>query len=302
MRHWSGADFRRRLDVVEELQAQLSRTGPPSQNPFYGSKLTVLIPTDQAGIAQALADARRTTRELRESATDLASTFALSVPETRSEVESLCRAARFVTRAPRVEDLQLRAEEWRTRRDDLEALISAGEGYREIRERYEEVLIPEAWDQDLLETRQHLSTHGRRWLRFMSGDYRRARDRVKSLCRGAPPEDVDQQLALVDAVLDARRNLEVIRGDETLAADHFGNRWQGERSDWAALRTLLEWVVDLYGKVGEGELPEGLIGFFAEGRARDGLEPKVVTVEGSLLEQSLRAGEVSRRLELADEL
>ena len=110
MRHWSGADFRRRQDVVEELQAQLSRTGPPSQNPFYGSKLTVLIPTDQAGIAQALADARRTTRELRESATDLASTFALSVLETRSEVESLCRAARFVTRAPRVEDLQLRAE------------------------------------------------------------------------------------------------------------------------------------------------------------------------------------------------
>jgi hypothetical protein len=48
MRHWSGADFRRRQDVVEELQAQLSRTGPPSQNPFYGCALTVLIPTEQA--------------------------------------------------------------------------------------------------------------------------------------------------------------------------------------------------------------------------------------------------------------
>ena len=52
MRHWSGADFRRRQDVVEELQAQLSRTGPPSQNPFYGCALTVLIPTEQAGIAE----------------------------------------------------------------------------------------------------------------------------------------------------------------------------------------------------------------------------------------------------------
>jgi very-short-patch-repair endonuclease len=301
MRHWSGADFRRRQDVVEELQAQLSRTGPPSQNPFYGSKLTVLIPTDQAGIAQALADARRTTRELRESATDLASTLALSVPETRSEVESLCRAARFVTRAPRVEDLQLRAEEWRTRRDDLEALISAGEGYREIRERYDEVLIPEAWDQDLLETRQHLSTHGRRWLRFMSGDYRRARDRLSGLCRGTPPEDVEQQLALVDAVLDARRNLEVIRSHGALAADLFGTQWQGERSDWAALRTLLDWVVDLHHKVGEGQLPEELVEFFAEGRAREGLESKAATVEGALVEQGSRTGEVSRRLELADD-
>src|SRR5215203_3545717 len=297
MRHWSGADFRRRLDVVEELQAQLSRTGPPSQNPFYGCALTVLIPTEQAGIAETLADARRSTRELRESAADLASALALSVPEAPPEIEKLCRSARFVIQAPRVESLQLRSEEWQTSQGDLEALICAGEDYREIRERYDEVLIPEAWDQDLLETRQHLSTHGRRWLRFMSGDYRRARDRLSGLCRGTPPEDVEQQLALVDAMLDARRNLEVIRSHGALAADLFGTQWQGERSDWAALRTLLDWVVDLHHKVGEGQLPEELVEFFAEGRAREGLESKAATVEGALVEQGSRTGEVSRRLE-----
>jgi hypothetical protein len=163
------------------------------------------------------------------------------------------------------------------------------------------VLIPEAWNQDLLETRQHLSTYGRRWLRFMSGDYRRARDRLSGLCRGTPPEDVEQQLTLVEHGIDARRNLEVIRRHGALAAALFGTQWQGERSDWTALRTLLDWVVDLHHKVGEGQLPEELVEFIAEGRAREGLESKVATVEGALVEQGSKAGEVSRSLELADD-
>ena len=182
------------------------------------------------------------------------------------------------------------------------ALVSAGEGYSEIRERYDGVLIPEAWEQDLLETRQHLSTHGRRWLRPLSGDYRRARDRLSGLCREAPPEDVEQQLALVDAVLDARRNLEVDPGLRGAGGGPVRRKWQGERSDWAGLARLLEWVVDLYGKVGEGQLPEGLIGFFAEGRAREGLEAKVATIEGALVEQGSSVGEVSRQVELPDDV
>src|SRR5919112_769879 len=129
MRKWTGTDFRRRQGLVEELQAKLSQMGVPSENPFYGSARTVLVPTEEARIREALLAARDATRALRESAADLAAVLGLSPPETRSDAEVLCRAARRATQAPRLEGVRLRSGEWQARRDDLRALVTAGKGY-----------------------------------------------------------------------------------------------------------------------------------------------------------------------------
>jgi very-short-patch-repair endonuclease len=300
MRDWSGTDFRRRQGLVEELQTQLFDMGVPSQNPFYGSTRTVLVPTEQARIAQALLAAQGSTRALRESAADLAATLGLTPPATRQDAETLCRAARRATEAPRLEGVRLRSGEWQARSDQLRTLIDAGEGYSEVRARYDETLIPEAWDQDLLETRQHLANYGSKWWRPLSGNYRQARDRLEGLCREPMPQGVDEQLALVDAVLEVQRHRKVLSEYETLGANLFGAQWQGERSDWPVLAGLLGWIVDLYREVGEGQLPEGLIDFLAGDPAIVGLEQKISTTEGALVDYGSAFDALTELLELAE--
>lgn len=54
MRDWTGSDFSRRQELVEELQDNLFRTGVPRENPFYGSASTVLAPTEEARIGREL--------------------------------------------------------------------------------------------------------------------------------------------------------------------------------------------------------------------------------------------------------
>jgi very-short-patch-repair endonuclease len=300
MRDWSGTDFRRRQGLVEELQTQLSEMGVPSQNPFYGSTRTVLVPTEQARIAQALLASQGSTRALRESAADLAATLGLTPPATRQDAETLCRAARRATEAPRLEGVRLRSGEWQARRDDLRTLIEAGEGYSEVRARYDETLIPEAWDQDLLETRQHLANYGGKWWRSLSGNYRQARNRLEGLCREPMPQGADEQLALVDAVLEAQRYRKVLSEYETLGANLFGAQWQGERSDWPVLAGLLGWIVDLYREVGEGQLPEGLIDFLSGDPAIAGLEQKISATEGALVDYGSAFDALTELLELAE--
>jgi len=302
MRQWTGSDFRRRQGLVEELQAKLSQMGVPEQNLFYGSPRTVLLPTEEARISEVFLLAQTSTRTLRQSAAELATTLMLSVPETRSNIEVLCRAARRATQAPRLEGVQLRSDEWQARRDDLQILIEAGKGYSELRERYDEMLIPEAWDQDLLETRQHLSAYGHKWWRPLSGNYREARNRLNGLCREPLPNDVDEQLALVDAVLEAQRHHRVVGDYEALGSSLFGAQWQGERSDWRMLDRLLEWIVGLYREVDEGQLPEGLIDFLADEPATEGLEKKIVVTEQALLDQGSAVARVAEVLEFADEI
>jgi hypothetical protein len=172
MRHWTSTDFRSRQGVIEQLQAHLLHMGVPSQNLFYGTTRKVLIPTEPPRIEEALLSARDSTLTLQDSAAALAATLKISPAGVRSDVEVLCRVARSLIDAPHLGGVRLRSGAWLDRQDDLRAVVAAGERYSEARTRYDEVLTSEAWDQDLLETRQHLAPHGRRWWRSLSRDYR----------------------------------------------------------------------------------------------------------------------------------
>ncbi|CAA9299176.1 MAG: DNA helicase related protein, partial [uncultured Chloroflexia bacterium] len=305
MREWTGTDFRRRQERVEELQAQLAQSGVPRQNPFYGSARTVLIPTEKARIGEELRAARRATRVLRDSAAELAGALELSPPGTRSDVEVLCRAARRAVEAPRLEGVRLCSGEWQARPDDLRAPVTAGEAYSEVRARYDEVLIPEVWEQDLLEARQHLAAYGHNPLRFVwfaFPDYWSAHDRLTGLCRESLPDDLDQQLALVDAVLEVQRHRAFIHRFETLGADLFGTRWQGERSDWRVLSMLLEWIIELHREVVAGELPERLIDFLATEPALEELQQKITDAEGALLDHGSAVEKIAEELRLSEDV
>lgn len=144
MRQWTGGEFRTRQRIVEELQAMLKQMGVPSENPFYGITRTVLLPTEQIRLNDSLLNAKQITSGLRESVTDLASSLKLLPAHARSDAEILCRAGRRAAHAPRLDGVVLRADEWRTRKEDLRALLAAGTKHSEVRTRYKDRLIPEA--------------------------------------------------------------------------------------------------------------------------------------------------------------
>ncbi|MDP9440396.1 MAG: DUF3320 domain-containing protein [Actinomycetota bacterium] len=171
-----------------------------------------------------------------------------------------------------------------------------------MHKRYDDVLIPEAWDQDLLETRQHLASYGDRWWGFLSGSYREARNRLNGLCREELPQDPEQRLSLVDAILEARRHREVIRDHEPLGAGLFGAQWQGEWSDWGVLARILDWIVELYREVGEGQLPQGLIEFLAGDPGIGGLEGKIAAAEDALVEHASSLAAAAQTLGLTEDV
>lgn len=300
MRDWSGADFRRKQGLIEQLQVMLYRMGIPEENPFYGSMRTVLVPTEQVRIGEAVLTALETTRRLRDSSSKLADTLKLSPPETRSDCELLCRAARRALEAPDLEGVRVGSEDWQARREDLRTLVQAGERHSDLHQQYDEILIPEAWDQDLLEIREHLANNAGKWWRFASRDFRQARNYLNGLRREPADVDLEHQLVLVDAILNARRDQDTIREHEDLGASLFGKKWQHEHSNWSSLARVFKWILDLYGDVEKGQLPEGLIYFFDNNLAPEGLGERIFAVEESLGDQNSKVGHVAKELELAE--
>ena len=181
----------------------------------------------------------------------------------RPHCHALLRAARKAAKAGQLQGAQVQSTEWFARRADLDELFESGEKLAKLRGRYHDALVPEAWEQDLLEARHDLNAAGRHWWRSFSGSYRRARHKVATLCRAEPPRDTDHQIELIDAVRDARRHRAAVRQHEPLGARLLGLRWQGERSSWQSLNKLSKWARHLQTQVRQKRLPEGLVEFLA---------------------------------------
>lgn len=279
---WTGFDFKRRLDLVEQLQARLAQAGVPRDHPFFGSRRTMLLASEEEQLLGLIAQARRATDRLRDATSRLAAQLGFDLPEGGDRVEILLRSAGWAGMEALRTGADLRTEDWGSRANETEELLKDGKALADLHQHHDEAVIPEAWDQDLLETRHDLNVSGRRWWRFFSPTYWRARRQVAMLCRGTPPRGLDEQLALIDAIMAARRYRETVRRHEALAARLFGPQWRGERSNWADLATVSHTIVSLHADVREGLVPPAVIDLLATRPHLSGLHALTSAVEEAL--------------------
>ena len=275
----SASEFRGGLEQTERLQAHLKGMGIPINHPFWGSRCGVFLPTDRESLERTAAEARETVTALKDSSEQLAQHLKLPVLDTCEAVESLIRAARRALDAPNLVGVSVQSTEWQTHHSDLEVGLSAGKQLSELHSEHDSILMPEAWGQNVLEIRQMLAAHGGKWWSRLSGKYRRACRELTVLCTQPIPKTQEAQLRIVDAILEARRELPHLAGIQELGQRLFGAHWQGESSNWSQLQEIAGYLSALHESVANGELPEALVAYLAASPNLETLQTLVSTVE-----------------------
>ena len=132
--------FRKGEEITEEFRALLRRMGTPIKHPFWGSRCRVFLRIDRESLERIAAEAKETVIALKGSAEQLAQYLKLPVPNTCEVVENLIRAARRALDAPNLVGVNVQSTEWRTRRNNLEAGLNAGEQLNRLYNKYENYL------------------------------------------------------------------------------------------------------------------------------------------------------------------
>ena len=68
-----------------------------------------------------------------------------------------------------------------------------------------DILIPEAWDQNVLEIRQNLMAYGDKWYKFLIGGYGNAKKQLAAMSRMPLPSGTAEKIRIVDAISESRR-------------------------------------------------------------------------------------------------
>ena len=253
---WSEEEFVRRRELVRELQELVRAIGTPCRHVWWPCGRLHFLPTEEHAVRHVLEGTSRALRRLERKAESLIGRlrrermFGQLRP---ADVERMIRTARRALEAPSLEGADHRSPGWVAEAARIEEVAGAARSFAAIRSRYGAVLIPEAWDENVLAERQALRAYGEKWWRLLSGPFRAARRRLAGLCRGEMPGTVRQQLELVDAILEAgRRRREVEESRDLIGRLFSGMSLGGQVEKHRAFADAASWLVRLHRDEGAG--------------------------------------------------
>jgi very-short-patch-repair endonuclease/DNA polymerase III delta prime subunit len=279
MKDWFQKDFLSAKEKVSELALHVSKVGMPSGNPFWGCNLSVFSPIEQVEVQKLLKSCSSFLEKIADESSPLANRLGLASPLTISDVDVICRAAKRAAEAPKLTGIRISTNDWQLRRDAIRALIKAGSNMTAMKTKFGHIVIDQAWEQDLLKTRQQLVTTGEKWWRFISGAYRTEKARLQGVCKSELPKSNSKCLELVDGILEYQRYKKAYDEHAGLGDVLFGAQWLQQDSDWNVLSKLSEWIFTLYDDLGSGAVPTGIVDFLAGHPDATGLGEAVVHIE-----------------------
>ncbi|QTG15566.1 DUF3320 domain-containing protein [Agrobacterium tumefaciens] len=177
-------------------------------------------------------------------AMSLGTTLGVKASPTLGSISRLVTIGERVAEAPDVSPDAFVAAIWERGLEQAGDLAEAVAAYRNIQTELAGKIADQAWDMDFGATRTAVAMHGDRFLKFLSGDWRRAKALLKTVMPETPPAETVRILDLLQKGKDARNT---IREGDGLGRSAFGADWRGDKSDPRPLESLVLWMRSLRG-------------------------------------------------------
>ncbi len=256
---WDMIQMSRAEKRAETISARLQEIGVPAKLIFYGTRIKVLLTHEQEAYQSLINSALIATKNIDQVAKGAAAWLLMPEPGASSEIENLVEVAKVVTARPDLREIAVADSAWSTNYEDLRDLLETGEKLSNLRQSYEEILLPEAWNQNVLHIRQNLISYGEKWYKFVIGDYKRSVKELASFAKVPLPSELKGKLKYIDDILEANRLSAELTAYEPLAQRLFGSRWQKLKTRWQELNQILSFVSKVQKGISNRIYPETLL-------------------------------------------
>ncbi|MBB4954563.1 very-short-patch-repair endonuclease [Agrobacterium vitis] len=243
-----GAEFQR---VSEQVRSQMADDAwEADPQPLLSSFRRLPSSFPQSGFA-TLAQLDSVLPKFLNAAASLKTMLGVSASATLGSIGRLITIGERVADAPDASPDAFVAAIWERGLDQASDLADAVATYREVKTDLSGKIADPAWDIDLTSARIAVAMHGHKTLRFLHGEWRKAKALLKTVMSETPP---DETLRLLDLLQKGKEARSVIKEGDSLGRAAFGADWRGERSDPKPLESLVLWMRSLRGVGAEARM------------------------------------------------
>ena len=261
MEGWNDKQYFEQVSNVNRLVSHIKQMGPPIKNPFSSCKLRDFSPVLQQQVNSAISDSLTLLNNLIDNSEALASAMSLPRADTLYDCNVIANAALRAMDAPDVGLLNLSADDWQLNRDKITVLISCGKRLNALTSEYEEKFIDAIWQADVLPLRTVIASKGPSLFRFLSGDYRNAKQQLTGYLKSPLSGNAESWVTWFDAILLHQKLTKEFEQYAIIGERIFATQWQGINSDWDVLERLSQWVIETWQEIDNKSIPQGILDF-----------------------------------------
>lgn len=239
---WSVVEFRERKAQIFDLAERITEIGLPGEHPWRGAAVDAMLPMDITRLGERLPLFVERFTKLIDATRNLSKLFDISIgDETFDDVAKLALVGARSFTAPEIDRQSFMHPVWQQQRPAICELIKAGEVCLVNQQKLIGVVTAAAWDTDMGEVRRNIAAHGTSWFRWFNGTYRKAQAALAGITVYPPPKALDERLIILDILATSQASVRVLRQQNDLGQQAFGTKWNGEKSDWSALKAVEAW-------------------------------------------------------------
>jgi very-short-patch-repair endonuclease/DNA polymerase III delta prime subunit len=264
---WSGDKMLRAESFADKIQTRLKDTGHPEDLLFWGCQLDVLLPHEQEALLKILVDFQKSTEGLRNQSADLSKRMGLSAPVDEVGVAALIDICRVVSLQPNLLGLSVKSNLWLLNSGDIDECLQAGNEMTLLEKKYDQILISDAWKQNVQNLRTNISLHGQKWYRVTIGSYRNSLKQFGALCQKKMPKSHHERLAYLNDIVSYNHLQRRVEEQKNLIGETFQTRWRKGKSDWAALKEAAKYLKDIHQGVACGDYTSAVMDYLSRGES-----------------------------------
>jgi len=252
---WSQVDFVKYNGMVRELAERLQAVGHTG-NPYRASERCQLLPSDQDRLDEIVQSFKRCDDAVHECMSAMARILDdRPLPKSIVALRRDSTLLHHIGLAPELAGVDLLSPHWQT--GVIAKALDAGKVYSKTHASFDSVLLPKAWDSDVVQWQAAIQAHINHFWRRLLPEYREAKRHVASLFISEPPEDAAALLEATAAIVSEQASRMTLAQHEDVAQSVLGCNWAGTESDWAQLEACVKWVASMSDKIASGMLPSG---------------------------------------------
>lgn len=251
-------EWQRTINKFKELGELYKLVKPVSYNPWKFTRPDPILPAEEEEIENILVKTIGTLNELNLKAETLSTISGVKIPATLEEMEHLVAAVEIISSFPSLERELILNTKWDYDKLQVYNLIKSLEEFKSkakgLRRFKKEVL-----DEDISSLLVAFQEQKPKLLKFLSGDFKKAKKRIGKLYQGKPPESDEIILQDLEELIRCQELRLKIRNQDDLARSLFGSHWKAEESEAENLQDISEWILKFRKALEEGRITEKIL-------------------------------------------
>lgn len=297
---WDSIRIKEVEQLADKIQVRLEKIGQPENLLFYGTGIKIFLPIDEETSKELLEVAIQDTSEAISLINFVSGYIGIHPSTKKGDIDQLLKTIKTAAENPGLSSINISDPAWLNNQADTAELLETGIRLQELHTKYDSLVIPEAWDYDLLEVRQNLIVHGSKWYKFLIGDYKNSVKKLSAILTAPLPSDLNEKLEYVNSLMEGKRLKASLLSLEPLAQKLFDIRYQKNRTDWKTIKNTAQYLQEVHLLIQDNVISNTFLLFLSKNENPSTAADFLIDLENSLEKQKKSLKSVLEKLDLKD--